>query len=252
MENFKEAKQVAVIPISPISESSSGSSSAALNNLLLQRQNIERIRNLGSLIAASRGIQIPFFTPLPAQQSFAVQHVINICSTLEDCGDIDRLGQYLWSLPALPAILEALSKNEFLIRARAVVAFKQGNYRELYALIESRRFSNIHHAKLQALWLEAHYGEAEAARGRPLGPVDKYRVRKKHPFPSTIWDGEQKSHCFKERTRNTLRESYLKDPYPNPSRKRELAEATALTPTQVGNWFKNRRQRDRAAAAKHR
>ncbi|CBY33104.1 unnamed protein product, partial [Oikopleura dioica] len=31
-----------------------------------------------------------------------------------------------------------------------------------------------------------------------------------------------------------------------------LAEATALTPTQVGNWFKNRRQRDRAAAAKHR
>lgn len=82
--------------------------------------------------------------------------------------------------------------------------------------------------------------------------VDKYRVRKKHPFPSTIWDGEQKSHCFKERTRNTLRESYLKDPYPNPSRKRELAESTALTPTQVGNWFKNRRQRDRAAAAKHR
>ena len=58
---------------------------------------------------------------------FAVQHVINICSTLEDCGDIDRLGQYLWSLPALPAILEALSKNEFLIRARAVVAFKQVN-----------------------------------------------------------------------------------------------------------------------------
>ncbi|CAG5113752.1 Oidioi.mRNA.OKI2018_I69.chr2.g7842.t1.cds [Oikopleura dioica] len=128
----------------------------------------------------------------------------------------------------------------------------KGNYRELYALIESRRFSNIHHAKLQALWLEAHYGEAEAARGRPLGPVDKYRVRKKHPFPSTIWDGEQKSHCFKERTRTILRESYLKDPYPNPSRKRELAEATALTPTQVGNWFKNRRQRDRAAAAKHR
>lgn len=85
-----------------------------------------------------------------------------------------------------------------------------------------------------------------------LGPVDKYRVRKKFPLPRTIWDGEQKTHCFKERTRSLLREWYLQDPYPNPTKKRELATATGLTPTQVGNWFKNRRQRDRAAAAKNR
>uniref|UniRef100_A0A182LT60 Homeobox domain-containing protein n=1 Tax=Anopheles culicifacies TaxID=139723 RepID=A0A182LT60_9DIPT len=83
-------------------------------------------------------------------------------------------------------------------------------------------------------------------------PVDKYRVRKKFPLPRTIWDGEQKTHCFKERTRSLLREWYLQDPYPNPTKKRELAQATGLTPTQVGNWFKNRRQRDRAAAAKNR
>ncbi|KAJ0055799.1 hypothetical protein NL108_011411, partial [Boleophthalmus pectinirostris] len=54
-----------------------------------------------------------------------------------------------------------------------------------------------------------------------------------------------------ERTRSLLREWYLQDPYPNPSRKRHLAQATGLTPTQVGNWFKNRRQRDRAASAKN-
>lgn len=94
--------------------------------------------------------------------------------------------------------------------------------------------------------------EAEKLRGRALGPVDKYRVRKKFPLPRTIWDGEQKTHCFKERTRSLLREWYLQDPYPNPTKKRELAQATGLTPTQVGNWFKNRRQRDRAAAAKNR
>ena len=93
----------------------------------------------------------------------------------------------------------------------------------------------MHHEKLQTLWLEAHYNEAEISRGRPLGPgklifndryllfaVDKYRVRKKYPFPNTIWDGEQKSHCFKERTRSILREAYLKNPYPNPAKKREL------------------------------
>lgn len=55
-----------------------------------------------------------------------------------------------------------------------------------------------------------------------------------------------------ERTRSLLREWYLQDPYPNPTKKRELALATGLTATQVGNWFKNRRQRDRAAAAKNR
>lgn len=168
-------------------------------------------------------------------------------------------------------------------------------YRELYAILERHKFTKHSHGKLQAMWLEAHYHEAEKLRGRPLGnhicslppkgkpievvdstdspsspsatstsllsspsaprcigPVDKYRVRKKFPLPRTIWDGEQKTHCFKERTRSLLREWYLQDPYPNPTKKRELAQATGLTPTQVGNWFKNRRQRDRAAAAKNR
>lgn len=65
--------------------------------------------------------------------------------------------------------------------------------------------------------------------------------------------GSKYSSCvFQERTRSLLREWYLQDPYPNPSRKRHLAQATGLTPTQVGNWFKNRRQRDRAASAKNR
>lgn len=47
---------------------------------------------------------------------------------------------------------------------------------ELYHILENYKFSKDSHAKLQALWLEAHYIEAEKLRGRPLGPVDKYRV----------------------------------------------------------------------------
>ncbi|KAJ8942247.1 hypothetical protein NQ318_003094 [Aromia moschata] len=144
-----------------------------------------------------------------------------------------------------------LNKNEAVLRARAIVSFHSGNFRELYSILESHKFTKGSHGKLQAMWLEAHYQEAEKLRGRALGPVDKYRVRKKFPLPRTIWDGEQKTHCFKERTRSLLREWYLQDPYPNPTKKRELAQATGLTPTQVGNWFKNRRQRDRAAAAKN-
>jgi len=139
--------------------------------------------------------------------------------------------------------------EEFLYQ-KALMAHNVGNFQEMYSIIESHRFTKSRHPKLQYLWLEAHYLEAERLRGRSLGPVDKYRVRKKFPLPRTIWDGEQKTHCFKERTRSLLREWYLQDQYPNPQKKRELALATGLTPTQVGNWFKNRRQRDRAATAK--
>ncbi|TMW54695.1 hypothetical protein DOY81_000226 [Sarcophaga bullata] len=205
------------------------------------------------------------FAPAPAHQiiapspilavptlAFSAAQVEIVCKTLEDSGDIERLARFLWSLPvALPNMHEILN-CEAVLRARAVVAYHVGNFRELYAIIENHKFTKASYGKLQAMWLEAHYIEAEKLRGRSLGPVDKYRVRKKFPLPPTIWDGEQKTHCFKERTRSLLREWYLQDPYPNPTKKRELAKATGLNPTQVGNWFKNRRQRDRAAAAKNR
>ncbi|XP_068232208.1 homeobox protein SIX3-like [Palaemon carinicauda] len=206
----------------------------------------------GAVGGGSGGPVVP--TPLMAlpSLSFTASQVAAVCETLEESGDMERLGRFLWSLPVAHPHLHDLNKHEPVLRARALVSFHVGNFRELYAILESQRFSKASHARMQALWLEAHYQEAERLRGRPLGPVDKYRVRKKFPFPRTIWDGEQKTHCFKERTRSLLRESYLQDPYPNPSKKRELASATGLTPTQVGNWFKNRRQRDRAAAAKNR
>lgn len=184
--------------------------------------------------------------------NFSPQQVAGVCETLEESGDVERLGRFLWSLPVAPAACEALNKNESVLRARAIVAFHGGNYRELYHILENHKFTKESHSKLQALWLEAHYQEAEKLRGRPLGPVDKYRVRKKFPLPRTIWDGEETSYCFKEKSRGVLREWYAHNPYPSPREKRELAEATGLTTTQVSNWFKNRRQRDRAAEAKER
>lgn len=201
------------------------------------------------------GLSTPIFPPIqpvPPLVGFTTEQVASVCETLEEAGDTERLARFLWSLPVAHPNAAELSKNESVLRARALVCFHMGNFRELYHILENNKFTNGSHAKLQAMWLESHYQEAERLRGRPLGPVDKYRVRKKYPMPRTIWDGEQKTHCFKERTRSLLREWYLQDPYPNPTKKKELAQATGLTPTQVGNWFKNRRQRDRAAAAKNR
>ncbi|XP_028810707.1 homeobox protein SIX2-like [Denticeps clupeoides] len=185
---------------------------------------------------------------VPQAFGFTQDQVSCVCEVLQQSGSVERLGRFLWSLPAC----EHLHRNESVLKAKAAVAFHRGNFRELYKVLEGHQFSAHNHAKLQQLWLKAHYVEAEKLRGRPLGAVGKYRVRRKFPLPRTIWDGEETSYCFKEKSRCVLKEWYTHNPYPSPREKRELAEATGLTTTQVSNWFKNRRQRDRAAEAKER
>lgn len=200
-------------------------------------------------MASHAGMPIlPSGPPSSLSFGFTQEQVACVCEVLQQGGNIERLARFLWSLPAC----EHLHKNESVLKAKAVVAFHRGNFRELYKLLESHSFSPHNHMKLQQLWLKAHYIEAEKLRGRPLGAVGKYRVRRKFPLPRTIWDGEETSYCFKEKSRAALREWYAHNPYPSPREKRELAEATGLTVTQVSNWFKNRRQRDRAAEAKER
>ncbi|CAD5225107.1 unnamed protein product [Bursaphelenchus okinawaensis] len=188
------------------------------------------------------------FNQSPMLNSEQLQ-VIKRIERLDEENNVEGLMKFVKEL-SQETIL-AICRHESFLRARAIVLFHRGEYQEMYSLLESHQFGAGSHQKLQALWQEARYREAERVRQRPLGPVDKYRVRKKYPLPKTIWDGEQKTHCFKERTRSTLREHYLKDPYPNPQMKKELATKTGLSPMQVGNWFKNRRQRDRAAHMKN-
>ncbi|XP_063688583.1 homeobox protein SIX1-like [Bolinopsis microptera] len=179
---------------------------------------------------------------------FTQEQVACVCEVLSQGGSMERLARFLWSLPAC----DHLHKNESVLKAKAVVAFHRGNFKELYRILENNNFSPSSHPKLQNIWLKAHYMEAEKLRGRSLGAVGKYRVRKKFPLPRTIWDGDETSYCFKEKSRTVLRDWYAHNPYPSPREKRELAEGTGLTTTQVSNWFKNRRQRDRAAESKER
>jgi homeobox protein SIX1 len=211
------------------SSASSASSSSSLDQI--------------NLINTNNGsnIQTPSF-------GFTQEQVACVCEVLQQSNSIERLARFLWSLPPC----EHLHKNESVLKAKAVVAFHQRRFRDLYKILENNHFMVHNHSKLQQLWLAAHYLEAENIKGRPLGAVGKYRVRRKFPLPRTIWDGEETSYCFKEKSRTVLREWYIHNPYPSPREKRELAEATGLTTTQVSNWFKNRRQRDRAAEAKDR
>uniref|UniRef100_A0A8C1U415 SIX homeobox 4a n=1 Tax=Cyprinus carpio TaxID=7962 RepID=A0A8C1U415_CYPCA len=173
--------------------------------------------------------------------AFSPEQVACVCEALQQGGNVDRLARFLWSLPQS----DLLRGNESILRAQALVAFHQARYQELYSILESHSFSPSCHSALQDLWYKARYTEAEKARGRPLGAVDKYRLRRKFPLPRTIWDGEETVYCFKERSRNALKDLYKQNRYPSPAEKRNLAKITGLSLTQVSNWFKNKRQRDR-------
>ncbi|KAK3516645.1 hypothetical protein QTP70_022017 [Hemibagrus guttatus] len=177
----------------------------------------------------------------PASLAFSPEQVACVCEALLQGGNVERLARFLWSLPQS----ELLRGNESILKAQAIVAFHQARYQELYCILENHNFSPCNHPSLQDMWYKARYTEAEKARGRPLGAVDKYRLRRKYPLPRTIWDGEETVYCFKERSRNALKDMYKRNRYPSPAEKRNLAKITGLSLTQVSNWFKNRRQRDR-------
>jgi hypothetical protein len=96
--------------------------------------------------------------------------------------DIERLSTFLYNLPS-----DERLHCETILRAKALVAFHQGNFHDLYQILSTNNFSVKYHPELHDLWFKGHYREAEKIRGRPLGAVDKYRLRKKYPLPMTIW-----------------------------------------------------------------
>ncbi|VDM32976.1 unnamed protein product [Hydatigera taeniaeformis] len=180
--------------------------------------------------------------PPSAGLSYTDEQISCICDVLQQSGDYTRMKHFVESIG------DSARNNESLLCAKATLAFNEGRFVDLYSILESHAFSPTWHQRLQNLWMQAHYMEEERVKGRPLGAVAKYRVRRKFPLPRTIWDGEETSYCFKEKSRAILRDWYThRNAYPSPREKKELSELTGLTTTQVSNWFKNRRQRDRAS-----
>jgi len=53
--------------------------------------------------------------------------------------------------------------------ARARTAFQDGNYDELFSILEGKSFDSCYHQYLQEIWYKAHYMLVEKDRGRPLG-----------------------------------------------------------------------------------
>ena len=86
-----------------------------------------------------------------------------------------------------------LQKNESVLKARAKVAFDVGDYKEVYSILQSQKFSKRNHKALQKLWYDAQYSENEKLHGKPLCTEGKLRLREKFPLPKTILSGKETS-----------------------------------------------------------
>ena len=189
-------------------------------------------------------LQINNFKKL--QQLISVLNIEQNCQNLEmkeACVNSGNENEILANEALI--LYKYLLKHDTILKAKAALALNAGHFQELYLILESHQFDTKHYNDLQTMWYKGHYMEAQKIRGRPLGAVDKYRIRRKYPLPKTIWDGEETIYCFKEKSRQALKDCYKHNRYPTPDEKRNLAKRTSLTLTQVSNWFKNRRQRDR-------
>ena len=139
--------------------------------------------------------------------------------------------------------------NAFVVDNKMILegeeAHKRGDYEGVLKILGSHMFDKSHHEQLQHLWLAAVYARESAIKRKKLTAVDRYRLRKRNPFPSSIWEGEKTIYCLKKSARDELTYFFEKNPYPTPGEKRRLANSCELSYVQISNWFKNKRMREK-------
>ena len=69
---------------------------------------------------------------------------------IQKAGKIEKLSKFIWSLPQC----DSLQKHESILKAKAVVYFHKGNFRELYRILETHNYMPENHLRLQQLWLK--------------------------------------------------------------------------------------------------
>ncbi|KAL3087818.1 hypothetical protein niasHT_029582 [Heterodera trifolii] len=160
--------------------------------------------------------------------------------------ELDNFGQHLANFQnkmSLP--MSNVPIHEAVLAARVLISVHTGNFNELYAFLEGQKFPRQIHPKLQKIWWDVHFLEAEQTLGAsPLTPIQKYKVREKHPLPATIWE---KNGVFKENEMILINEYFTRTQYIAVSQKLLLALVTGLSMTLIASWFKNLRLKQKKA-----
>lgn len=65
--------------------------------------------------------------------NLTIPQVACVCEALQQSGNIKRLAAFLWSLPCHDT---SLMNNESVLKARAEVSFNNGNFPEVYRILQ--------------------------------------------------------------------------------------------------------------------
>ena len=68
--------------------------------------------------------------------SFSTQQVVCVCEALRQEGNMERLAKFFMDFTPD----EILQRNETVLKARAAVAYHQGNFKDLYNLLQGFNF----------------------------------------------------------------------------------------------------------------
>ncbi|KAI6213285.1 hypothetical protein M3Y94_00132700 [Aphelenchoides besseyi] len=207
-----------------------------------------------SRLISSSAFHVPF--QQPTFGSYTRSQASCICRSLHLNQDGKQLSDFFDAHQQLRQLCELVNyesaeEEVHIYAAYLYTLFYRGQFDELRVEFERSRVKEAYHSELQELWYEMVYAEDERRKNKKLGPVDKYRLRHKHPPPLSIWDGQKIVYSFKEGQRSILFQCYNANPYPKPDEKSEIARLTGLRLQQISNWFKNRRQRDKPNPKSH-
>ncbi|KAL3109787.1 hypothetical protein niasHT_013004 [Heterodera trifolii] len=173
-------------------------------------------------------------------ETFSAEEVDFICQCLFQWEDGARLVHlFAQNLRLLRHPVSSTVKKAYLF-----ALFHQRQFDMLFRVMADNEFERRDHEDLAKLWFSAHYEEERQRKHKELVPVDKYRIRKKYPPPKSVCE-EEKVYSFTKGDRRILREYFEKDKYPKTEQKLEIERKTGLSSTQIANWFKNRRQREK-------
>ncbi|KAH7730251.1 Homeobox domain containing protein [Aphelenchoides avenae] len=159
---------------------------------------------------------------------FQVDQIDCICEALYQSRDGDRLVRMFRRDPSILTF-----RTNAVLRAYLFTLYSNGNFEQFFLEMSKNKFDPAYHKELVGLWYEAKYADEERRRRKTLGPVDKYRIRKKNPPPRTIWDGQEEKYSFKAPARKVLKSYYESNPYPTAADKREIEMRTGLHATQA-------------------
>ena len=152
--------------------------------------------------------------------------------------------------PAQPQdVFDLIVENSVFVTANDLLFQQQ--FSQVLHLLSSSTYPHRLHQDLQNLWLNTVYQQATHKRnGKHLNAVDRYRLRKRFPFPLTISNGDDTVHLYKKSVRELLAHFFETNQYPNPTEKRSLAKKCELSYEQIGNYFKNKRGRNKTTEQK--